>query len=276
MLPKDILSTIFGFKQDAPLRRFIQKASGTSDEFFTLGEILSILKKVISSEGLYDERNPSIILCSEELEVALNQKAMHVSQVRAAVMDQLVSGQPGLENRGNEELATGKRRSYPITTDADTNYELNPSLLRVFHTMEGLDRTKNIFSFRETVGLLSAYILKNREKLFDLRNIHVCLVEGDQLGEAFQVKAFHRSQVRALLQAQMRPKLSSMWQANTAEEAEETAHNLAISTINLQNLDIDPEGDDKGANTVAETAHNFTIGTINLQNLDINSQGDKG
>ena len=43
--------------------------------------------------------------------------------------------------------------------------------------------------------LLSNYILANKARFFDDRNIKVAMVEGDRLGVAFAVKAFHRTQV---------------------------------------------------------------------------------
>ena len=45
-------------------------------------QILTILKDVISSEKMFDERNPSVIICSKPLEAALDQKALHVTEVR--------------------------------------------------------------------------------------------------------------------------------------------------------------------------------------------------
>ena len=45
-------------------------------------QILTILKDVISSEKMFDERNPSVIICSKPLEAALNQRALHVTEVR--------------------------------------------------------------------------------------------------------------------------------------------------------------------------------------------------
>jgi hypothetical protein len=44
-------------------------------------------------------------------------------------------------------------------------------------------------------NILSKYIMANKDKFFDLRNIRIALVENDPLGEAFGVKAFARSQV---------------------------------------------------------------------------------
>ena len=42
---------------------------------------------------------------------------------------------------------------------------------------------------------LSSYILTNKDKFFDERNIKVAICAGDPLGDAFGVKAFHRTQV---------------------------------------------------------------------------------
>lgn len=51
--------------------------------------------------------------------------------------------------------------------------------------------------------MLSEYILSNKEKFFDPRNIKVALVENDPLGIAFKVKSFHRCQVTSLLRKQI-------------------------------------------------------------------------
>ena len=45
----------------------------------TLGEIIAILKTIIGQEKLYDDRNPAVIICSPELELALDCKALHVT-----------------------------------------------------------------------------------------------------------------------------------------------------------------------------------------------------
>ena len=80
---------MFKFKKDAPLRQFIQKNSKLIKNHYSLAEILTILKDVISKEKMFDERNPSVIICSNKLEAALNQKALHVTEVRNLVINQL-------------------------------------------------------------------------------------------------------------------------------------------------------------------------------------------
>ena len=44
--------------------------------------------------------------------------------------------------------------------------------------------------------MLSKYIMSNKDRLFDLRNIKVANVKNDLLGKAFQLDYLHRSQIR--------------------------------------------------------------------------------
>ena len=53
--------------------------------------------------------------------------------------------------------------------------------------------------------LLSTYILTNKQRFFDPRNIKLAIVKDDPLGEAFGVRAFHRCQVNSLLRSQLIP-----------------------------------------------------------------------
>ena len=52
---------------------------------------------------------------------------------------------------------------------------------------------------------MSQYILDNKDRLFDDRNIKIAHVGQDILGIAFNVKAFHRTQVTTLLRNQLIP-----------------------------------------------------------------------
>jgi len=59
-------------------------------KFYTLAEILTILKEIIRDEEMFDMRNPAIILCDKNLEMALNMQAMHVIEIRELVYSQLM------------------------------------------------------------------------------------------------------------------------------------------------------------------------------------------
>ena len=63
---------------------------GWEKTYYTLGEILTTLKRVIAGEKMFDIRNPSIVLCLEEVEKALDQKALHVNEVWDFIMGHLI------------------------------------------------------------------------------------------------------------------------------------------------------------------------------------------
>ena len=54
-----------------------------------IGEVVAILRTVIIKEKMYDEGNPSTVLCYQELEEALDRKALHVSQLTDRIMSQI-------------------------------------------------------------------------------------------------------------------------------------------------------------------------------------------
>jgi len=71
--------------------------------------------------------------------------------------------------------------------------------------VEGQTETQTVFTYDEVTLLLSKYILARKDNLFDPRNIKLALVKSDPLGTAFNVAAFHRSQVNTLLKSQLLP-----------------------------------------------------------------------
>jgi hypothetical protein len=84
-----LLNTLFVFRPRSYLKTFLTDKTNVYKTYYSLAEILTILKEVVRGEGLFDPNNPSIILCSPELERALNMKALHVKQIRSQVMDRI-------------------------------------------------------------------------------------------------------------------------------------------------------------------------------------------
>ena len=204
-----LLNKIFKFKEGAPLQNFIQKVTNTVKSFYTLREILTIIKTVIGEERLFDGRNPSIVLCSKELEQALNQRALHITEVRDLVFNQIeeVKNTP-LETYGSNGLVHLGRTicvATNIQTHPDAKFRLKPLFLTVIQSIEGVDQEQTIFTYEEACHLLSKYILVKRDVLFDPRNVKLAIVKNDPLGVAFGVSAFHRCQVKTLLRSQLIP-----------------------------------------------------------------------
>ena len=64
-------------------------------------------------------------------------------------------------------------------------------------------KQRHFFTYTEISSMLSQYILGNKERLFDPRNICVAFVKDDPLGAAFGVDAFHRCQITSLMRKQI-------------------------------------------------------------------------
>jgi len=86
---KNLLNSLFKFKPGEPLGKYISFKTSQNKPLYSLGEVLTVLKDVIRGEGMFDEFNPSIILCDPALEEALGMKALHVTEIRDLVLKQL-------------------------------------------------------------------------------------------------------------------------------------------------------------------------------------------
>ena len=224
------LNTICKFKDGSPLKSFINKHAGIVEDwektYYTVGEILTFLKQIIAGERMFDPKNPSIVLCSIPLEKALDQKALHLSEIWNVVMRQIIVV-PGetipLRSFKSDQLprSLGQMKPwelrqliaplelFPYTTAAhipnDAQFNLKPLFLLVIRSVAGTPLNQINFSYKEIAQQLSKYIIAKRYEFFDRRNIRVALVKDDVLGRAFGVSAFHRSQVQTLIWSQLIP-----------------------------------------------------------------------
>ena len=86
---KMLFDTIISFKPNSELKKYIHQKTRINKTFFRLGEITAILKVIIGQEKQYDKRNPAVIICSEELNLALKCKALHVTEVKDTIISHL-------------------------------------------------------------------------------------------------------------------------------------------------------------------------------------------
>jgi len=143
---KNLLHSLFKFKVGAPLGKYIASKMGQKKETQTLAQVLTVLKETIRGEGMFDESNPSIILCDPSLERALSMKALHVTEIRDLVLNQLekisdpsltntatFSSPPSLNNSQSQVL--GRSMSIPagnisppaITTTVNSQPSVSPN-----------------------------------------------------------------------------------------------------------------------------------------------------
>ena len=189
---------------------------------YNLYEVLLAMKKVISSEKLFDVQNPTVIICDPCLEDALEVKALHVSEIKDFVGKQFFLIDPnqqtvdsiGLQNGDSFQLPSWASSSANAVIarvnacnnfDIEGKYKVKPEFLKLLHSVKGVNPNQTVFHYREITQLLSDYIMGNKHSFFDLKNIRVAMVGNDQLGKAFGVRAFARSQVTSLLRAQLVP-----------------------------------------------------------------------
>lgn len=177
---RNLLNTMFEFKKGAQLKHFIIEKTHQEKRYYSLAEVLTVLKDVISAEKMFDERNPSVIICSKSLEQALNQKALHVTEVRDLVLGQLERlADQSLRDRGvarpgpapplpgpPQTAAPRVIRTASVATNVQTNkdakFRLKPLFLKVAQMVEGVTKTKTIFTYEEVTLILSKYILSKK------------------------------------------------------------------------------------------------------------------
>ena len=122
---------------------------------------------ILRSEKLYDPKNPSIIMCDPDLEIALNMKDLHVTQIRGQILKQLtLQRQQNWRENFNTFISKSKSTSASSTPPAKTTdvpttlvpdkeakYIVNPSLMGLLRTeCEEKDRAKAAFKFEEVVN----------------------------------------------------------------------------------------------------------------------------
>ena len=153
------------FRKDSTLKTFIQKKTNVVKTFYTPPEILNFLKFVIVMEGLYDPENPNMVLCSEELELALNQKALHASEMIGIVVKHIawvrdpVPRKLTLKSNNPKELENVQSlpvapRDTRILISAHQIFKVKPDLLRVICSLEGVSQHKTIYTFPNVVSLI--------------------------------------------------------------------------------------------------------------------------
>eukprot|EP00092_Neocalanus_flemingeri_P016378 GFUD01017727.1.p1 GENE.GFUD01017727.1~~GFUD01017727.1.p1 ORF type:complete len:362 (+),score=72.82 GFUD01017727.1:183-1268(+) len=118
-LNNNLLNTLYEFQPLSKLKTFLIHKTGVEYPCYSLAEILTILKDVIRGEGLFDEANPSVILCSEELEEALNMKALHVTEIRDLVLSQVTKVPDQTREKFTQSINNCKSNNIQVSTESD-------------------------------------------------------------------------------------------------------------------------------------------------------------
>ena len=150
--PMENNHTIFKFKEGSKLAQFLLPY-GVSTSGSTVKQVMHKLKNVIKAEKLYDNLNQSIILCSKALEHALNYSALHVSELRKVIIEQM-------ESIPNQVLHTFLVRALDEQLKI---YDLNKDIIqkhknKKFH-VKPTTISINIKNSGKTISINSVYLL---------------------------------------------------------------------------------------------------------------------
>ena len=152
-------------------------------------QVLSALRHVISRERLYDPNNTTVIICSKDLEKALDMKFLHVTEIRDVVLTQMELLPPALlaslpntppatpqptptppnftnsDSKNSDSnptnLGNGQQQQNGTSTkfDIEGRYWVKPLFLKVLRQVRGVNPTQVVFSYREVTITFSKTIL---------------------------------------------------------------------------------------------------------------------
>ena len=197
--------TIVSFKPDSELKSYIKLKTGIVKIFFTLGEIIAILRTIIKEEKQYDDRNPALIICSEELKLVLKCKALHYKELKNAIISHLAFTQEYLGKVWDPKTRSPNNKSFAthIWTNKKAQFKLKNPFLGLIQNITRINRNRTVFTYEEVCALVCKYIRDRRDQFFHEQNIKVCWVHNDLLGTCFNVSAFHFVQLKALIWSQL-------------------------------------------------------------------------
>jgi hypothetical protein len=207
------LNSTYRFIEGSPLRPFILQKTKHCPDVFSLKELMYTLKNIIVQERLYDESNPAIILCSQEMETALDLFSLHCQQVEAVLCRHLTLVQSHVnlippETPDEPSTSTvvclqsvSRKRSLDEGRCSfhDILWTIHDNFHAVLSTLPEFDFQTKTYRYSDIANYTSQYILSKRKTFFDKRNISVAHLNGDPLSHVFKVSAFHHDQIHSLI-----------------------------------------------------------------------------
>ena len=225
-----ILDKDYRMKEQSTLKNFLHEKMGLENRVYTFREILTMMKQVIASNKDYDENNPEVILCSEALEKALDQVALHVTQLPAIMLRHMQCMEENPQIKENEKGVTLEENTNLDERETDSPGNVTKATL-IEKTGEGL-RTKkttlqDIFEekfiiqdklakilkvkqdpedgipLEKVVEMIKQYVEDRKDTMIDSRNKEIIITRGDPLGELLGVQALHEYQIRRFITKHM-------------------------------------------------------------------------
>ena len=107
-------------------------------------------------------------------------------QSHLSVRKRTPESQP-VEQVRNNAVGGTQPQNGNVKFDVNGRFYVKPHFLRVLRKVAVVDKSQILFTYKEVTSYLSQYILDNKDRFFDDRNIKIAHVEQDILGIAFNV-----------------------------------------------------------------------------------------
>ena len=218
------LEDLYRFRDTSTLKNYIIHKRPTWNIIFLLKDLLLLVRDIIRDEGLFDNNNPAIIMCDTALEQALNMKALHVTQIRAIIVSNLLHVEhravlPRMEPIPPEtfdtpttstavQLSTCSRKNKTNGSNTSRIGQLYVIKQRFYHllaTVPDFDRRITYFTYDQITTVFAKYMLRRLPDFLDRRNILTAIIKDDELRNVFGVNAFHRNQVNYYINQHITP-----------------------------------------------------------------------
>ena len=208
--------TIVSFKAGSELKQYITQKTKITKTFFAFGEIMAILCTIIEEEKQYQERNPQLIICSEELKKIVKCPALHYNELKSEVVNHLAFTHEYIDKV--EDTNSYPPKSNCIKCDSWVRkdvYKLKSPFLQLIQGMTGhVNPKRTVFTYEEVSDLMCIYFFHRRDQFFQDQDDKACWIKGDPLESCFDVEGFHWKQLKPLIVAQLIPTRRSPRNAN--------------------------------------------------------------
>ena len=199
--------TIVSFKAGSELKQYITNKTKITKKFFAFGEIMAILCTIIEEEKQYQERNPQLIICSEELKEIVKCPALHYNDLKSEVVKHLAFTHEYIDEVKDTTSHVPQSNCIKCSSWLRTDvYQLKSPFLELIQGMPGhVNPKRTVFTYQEISDLMCIYFYHRRDQFFRDQDDKACWIKGDPLESCFDVEGFHWKQLRPLIMAQLIP-----------------------------------------------------------------------
>jgi len=183
-----------------------------------MDDIMQTVIDHIRAEKMYDPRNTSIAILGEPLEKLLNVKYCAISDLHKFMNRHFHGRIPVIDfNRKSErtylldctipdETVRVVRKHVLEEYKMSDMFVPTKELRDVMFSIEtSLDPNQEAFCLTDIFRSVKQYLLVNKTRLYDVRNMNVAIIKGELLEKAFKCMCFKSQQLAKLVLSELEP-----------------------------------------------------------------------